>query len=835
MKGFYRFGIVIMFCWSGLMTIESVRGTPPTPPAQLKFPDAEKLEALKPQDGTFIIPLRVVSTADVTELSIQVQVKQVVLLDPNEIVRQQNIIRRRGAVSVSLPSRRQARDLRESAEQKYPVKGGGEFKVSVPILKEAGIYRIDIELSGKLDEKSGILDRFILYQVVSEGRERLITSPEFRRMQNRQRKDSFYRALKEKPEEPDIRLLSPDTVKIPRRISKRIKLYEKRPELIVQGAGPSPEFRPYIVDKTNQDWDARDPITVRGQITFCDFEGTWRPLVNVSVNLYDDDTFGDEHLGTTVTDWNGNWSFSVNNADGFLQNGRDIYYKFHLGNTRWHVRDSSGDDYVWKSAVHDDLSDGTVLDFGAETGSTDPESMQIFSVINLGWNHIVTAGGQDPGHVEIRFPESTTAFSPSSEKVKIEMQYNDGPDVTLHEYGHALMHKAFGGTNISPGGAHSFGEDKQDKGLAYSEGWATGYMLSVFPDGAYNWHEGNTEAAGEWPTCSVQNDPGRDIELFSDTGNRVGEENEGRVAAAINDFRDPPNDDNGGSENRGRNNEEDANVSNRVSLATIYRDNMWGYVHNDFLKFWISLAGDLSGTTSSQAGDIMQYNWMSIPIEVSCAATKVTVAKRSNHADLLSGLRYFRDHALKPLPSGRRMIQSYYSHSPQLAMLIIRNPKAREAALVIIEHFSKLGYAFANNKALKHMLDSNILVIPPNVETAISTVTEVIKENGSDDLQREIVLLRQVLDEYKGVSIRVAVNKLSSIDKADTGQIMTVVNPHMLAPGGPRVDWDLIRKNLPDWTEQEGRIKDPNLPVSIRIKDGVISNKVVIFKSDVQK
>ena len=262
---------------------------------------------------------------------------------------------------------------------------------------------------------------------------------------------------------------------------------------------------------------------------------------------------------------------------------------------------------------------------------------------------------------------------------------------------------------------------------------------------------------------------------------------------------------------------------------------MWGFVHNDFLEFWISLAGDLSGTTSSQAGDIMQYNWMSIPIEVSCAATKVTVAKRSNHADLLSGLRYFRDHALKPLPSGRRMIQSYYSHSPQLAMLLIRNPKAREAGLVIIEHFSKLGHAFANNKALKHMLDSDILVIPPKVESAISTVTEVIKQKGSDDLQRELVLLRQVLDEYKGVSIHVAVNKLSSIDKEDTGQIMTVVNPHMLAPGGPKVDWDLIRKNLPDWIEQEGRVKDPNLPVSLRIKEGVISTKVVIFKGDVRE
>lgn len=828
MKGHYRFVIVIMFCCIGLIAIKSARSTPPTPPARLIFSDAERLEELRPQDGKFIIPLRVVSTTNITELSIQVQVNLVVSLDPRELVKQRNLIKRRGEVKVALPARKRARDLLELDKQKYPVKGrGGDVKVPLPSLKKAGVYKINIELSGKRGEKTGILDRFILYQVVDEGHQKLITPPEFRRTQSRQRADSFYRSLKEKPDQPDIRLLSPDTVKIPRKISKRIKLYEGRPELIVRGTGPSPEFKPYIVDKTNQGWDAIDPITVRGQITFLDFEGTWRPLVNVSVNLYDDDTFGDEHLGTTSTDWNGNWSFTINNADGFLQNGRDIYYTFHLGNTRWAVKDSGGDDYVWMSAVHDDLNDGTVLDFGNETGSTDPESMQIFSVINLGWNHITTAGGQDPGYIEIRFPESTTAFFPGSEKVKIEMQYNDGPDVTLHEYGHALMHKAFGGTNISPGGSHSFGDNKQDEGLAYSEGWATGYMLSVCPDGEFNWHEGNTEGIGEWPVCNVQNDSGESIEFFSDGGNRVGEENEGRVAGAINDFRDLPNDDNNGSENRGRNNEEDANISNRISLATIYRDNMWGYVHNDFLEFWISLAGDLSGTPLSQAGDIMQYNWMSYPIEVSCAASKVTVAEHSNHSGLLAGLRSFRDHALKPLPNGRRMIQSYYSHSPQLAMLLIRNPKARNAALVIIEHFSKLGHAFANKKALEQMLNSGTLVVPPKVATAISTVTEVIKTNGSDQLQREVVLLQQILDEYKDVSIRVAVRKLSSINKTNTGQIMTVVNPHLLDPGSPKVDWDLIRKYLPDLVKQKGQADDPNSPVYIRVKDGVIQNNIL--------
>lgn len=121
------------------------------------------------------------------------------------------------------------------------------------------------------------------------------------------------------------------------------------------------------------------------------------------------------------------------------------------------------------------------------------------------------------------------------------------------------MHKTFGGTGISPGGAHGFDDDSQDPGLAYSEGWGTGFMLSVCPDGMYNWHEGNTESAGEWPACTAQNDGGREIEQFADAGNRIGERNEGRVAAAINDSLDQPNDTNGSSEDRGWNSESDTN------------------------------------------------------------------------------------------------------------------------------------------------------------------------------------------------------------------------------------------------------------------------------------
>lgn len=359
------------------------------------------------------------------------------------------------------------------------------------------------------------------------------------------------------------------------------------------------------------------------------------------------------------------------------------------------------------------------------------------------------------------------------------------------------MHKAFGGADISPGGAHGFGDDTQDQGLAYSEGWGTGYMLSVCPDDMYNWHEGNSEGAGEWPACTSQSDGGQEIERFSDAGNRIGEQNEGRVAAAISDFRDAPNDDNGGSEDRGRNGESDANSANRISLATIYRDSIWGFVHSDFVDFWVTFGGNLTGTVRGQADDIMQYNWMSVPIDVSCVASKITVAERADADQLLTGLRAFRDSGLKPLQIGRRWIQRYYSHSPELAMLLIGDGEARRAAVTVIEHFAALGTAFKNHKVLEEMLNADATFLPEKVASAIEQVLRTIEKSGSAELRREVEPTREMVRAFRGLSLAQSIKRLETMAPAEKAGTMNVVRPRDLAPASRKADWELIRKHLP--------------------------------------
>ena len=97
-------------------------------------------------------------------------------------------------------------------------------------------------------------------------------------------------------------------------------------------------------------------------------------------------------------------------------------------------------------------------------------------------------------------------------------------DIVLHEYGHAAMYHAYGGWTIpGSGGPHYYGES-YNTGLAWSEGWATFFALSVNPDGYFNSNGsiGYVESPPYWYAA--------------------GDECEAQVAAALYDLYDSSSD-----------------------------------------------------------------------------------------------------------------------------------------------------------------------------------------------------------------------------------------------------------------------------------------------------
>ena len=289
-----------------------------------------------------------------------------------------------------------------------------QHSIRLPIdAKEPGIYELEVSISGRIDEDNGYSDDILRYVFVGDDDEYRVISPrQFVREEREKRQQRFEEELRENPGSPNIRLLHENAVQVPEEMAKGIRPFQVRSQLSARPLGPSNVIRKYIEEKSDQAWSSEDPLSIQGRITYLDYDGSWRPLVNVSVNVYDEDVGFDDHLGTIVTDWSGDWSFSVNNSDGWLADGRDIYYTFKLGNTRIRVQDCDGIDstYKWQSEVHDDLNDGSVVDFGVDTGSTNINSMQIWSMLNLAWNHASAVGGRDPGFVDTCFPEGSGAL-----------------------------------------------------------------------------------------------------------------------------------------------------------------------------------------------------------------------------------------------------------------------------------------------------------------------------------------------------------------------------------------------------------------------------------------
>lgn len=747
----------------------AVVATPPDRPVSIQIVAEQELPHIKATDESFRLSLKVRTQPDIKGVRIYTEVMRTDALVPRVIAKEE------------------ARHEKETT---------GHLEVRIPLVKERGIHKVEIAAG---DLNGAIYDRVMLYEVVDEQGARLLTQKQWRTERGRQRRQTFQQRR-------SVRELSGRLRTVKKQDLEGVKLSEgDRRLVLVRSDGNPGSDSQFVQDHSRTAWADHDPITVRGRIVYTDFEGTVRPLINAGIYLYDDDTFGDEFLGSTATDWNGDYSFSVNNDDGWLQNGRDLYIKLKLRNTRWRVHD--GDDYEWASDVREDLDDGTVVDFGTLTPEDDQEAAQVFAFVNLAWNHISTAGARDPGLVDVLYPGTGDFFDG---QLNISAASNRAPDIVIHEYGHFLMESAYPDGDVSPGGGHGFGDTTQDARLSWSEGWATAFMLSLCNDGQYNWDEGTTENPGEWPTCTLQNDiGGRQIERYSNSTNRIGEQQEGRVAAAILDFIDAANDDNGGTEDRGRNDRSDDNTASRIGLATIYNEVMWGSGHNNFLEFWRSFAGELTGTLLSGASRIMQYNWMSEPIsiELDCVASKIAVADSKDYGRILSGLRAFRDEGLKPLADGRRLMQLYYRHSPELAMLLLKNSEARKNAMQIVTHFSMLGEAAKNHKKLEQLGARNEPLMPAGVAASARRIFALIEKEGSKELQVDAARVHKEMDALGSLTLSEAMHAAGQRKKVMAGDPSMAIRQHDLAPASRKADWDLIRKNLPEY---QGTVTPPD-------------------------
>ena len=354
------------------------------------------------------------------------------------------------------------------------------------------------------------------------------------------------------------------------------------------GAIAEPAERPIApVEAPEEDRGAADgdyTFEVSGKFSFWGWDSVYHPMINCTVRIYDEDTGSDDLLATTITSWDGEFSTIITSGDS---DGPDIYVEVSTENASWITTDDD-DEYVWTTWIVEDQRSN--LDFGHMEILGSRPAAWVFDAMNSAWNTSMI-NDQNPGFMEGIWPGDGTFYSTGSDEFEISVEYaaepsTYGPDVIIHEWAHQFMDNAFDGDWPPNTGGEHWIHRNSNLNMAWTEGFADFYPLTVDPDGWFDWR---------WTGG------GKNLESSMYSFD-VGEACEGRIAASLLDLWDLNQD------------ELDQNSSNSVPLATLLNaiwdcpsdtwDDYWSVLHN-----WTDQGQEASGYWS------VVQNTLSVPPE----------------------------------------------------------------------------------------------------------------------------------------------------------------------------------------------------------------------------
>ncbi|MEV1329384.1 hypothetical protein AB0J20_07385 [Micromonospora costi] len=279
---------------------------------------------------------------------------------------------------------------------------------------------------------------------------------------------------------------------------------------------------------------------VAGNWSFQDQNGAWHNQMNMQVQVWDDDTFGDSLLATGVTDGAGNYNICFDSqVEGWPDSGTaDIYVRFITSNSLWRVQ-RGGNPLTFTTGTTNDVATGSTLNLGSLTAADGAlqRGLHAFDSANDAWLWIPKPTNlcwdQDDAscrQVVINWaPDSTdgTYYDLGGNQVHLAADDPNAPVTVVHEIGHAVMDDLYNDSfpsapNCSP---HSI-TGASSAGCAWTEGWAEWFPATVYNDPFYRWPSG--------ASLNLEN---------ASWGNGWGEGDttEGRVAAALIDITDYAN------------------------------------------------------------------------------------------------------------------------------------------------------------------------------------------------------------------------------------------------------------------------------------------------------
>jgi hypothetical protein len=230
-----------------------------------------------------------------------------------------------------------------------------------------------------------------------------------------------------------------------------------------------------------------DEVGVEGTIQWTDENGVQHPYRFAQVQVWEDDLIGDDLITTVFTDGLGQFGVVVDNDDGFLQGGRDIFVRPRTVGRGLQVEELGGGIYSLRSPTQGDAEGGVTYVYTVTGTNTDDQgrAFAVHQSMALAVPYANRLNGAAFRDLDVVYPNGDTFSFFDGTDLMIEGVDQYDWDTIHHEYGHFVAQQL--SIEDNPGGQHNLGDNlsetrgSKDIGtrLAWGEAWPTYFAISL--------------------------------------------------------------------------------------------------------------------------------------------------------------------------------------------------------------------------------------------------------------------------------------------------------------------------------------------------------------------
>lgn len=236
-------------------------------------------------------------------------------------------------------------------------------------------------------------------------------------------------------------------------------------------------------------------VTVSGTITWSDVDNSSQriPLRNAKVNIMDQNLIGNTTLTTVYTDLNGQYTATITNDTGWIEQGYDIYVEvrpytndFEVKNPEFFSTFNAG--YYFCTSPVQNVKSNVAATNTEGVYRSEFNAFYIHQALVAGYYYFRTMNNNNVPTATVYYPHNDTekdnSFArPSANEIHIYQDDFCNWDVIIHELGHIAQY--YIGAYSSCGGKHQYNENLietygKDSGvrIAWNEGWASYFSIA---------------------------------------------------------------------------------------------------------------------------------------------------------------------------------------------------------------------------------------------------------------------------------------------------------------------------------------------------------------------